>query len=359
MNAASPQPTCPVCGEPIAREPVAREHLFDFLLCECKRCGAFRYLRPALKSPNFNDVRHLVSAWIQRQNRAGVRTPLVPADTRDAESMNKWFEQLKYAGFPQTVTEKLDALLKAYGDIVKDGISTASIATHQHPELISLIAARDHDELTELSRLLHELNYIEFSSFRRDFVAYPEAESVIIKADGWRRIDEMSKAPGGTDSALIAMWFHEHTAAYREACIMALRSCGYKPLIVDQSDFNGFIMDQILALMRTSRFVVADFTCLPEQVQGESVKCGVRGGVYWEAGVAFGMNKPVIHTCEDSEDSRRRLHFDVTQYRTLYWRPDELTGDVGDLTAPIANPNFAERLAQHILGTIGRGNYTE
>jgi hypothetical protein len=49
--------------------------------------------------------------------------------------------------------------------------------------------------------------------------------------------------------------------------------------------------DVIVAEIRRSRFLVADFTCEPGKV---------RGGVYFEAGFARGLNIPIIWTCRDT-----------------------------------------------------------
>jgi hypothetical protein len=345
---SSTHPVCPICGSEIASNPVPLQSLVDVYACQCRRCGDFRYSPYALGSAHFSSVRHLVSAWIRRQIKAGIEHPFVPPDTRDAASIDNWFSSLQYAGFPRTVTEKLDALLQAYADIIEDEIGKV-IKPHLYPHLVSEIAAKSGDEIGSLNRLLHQLNYIDFSG----------GTNLTIKADGWNRIDQMRRNVKLSDFAFIAMWFHPCTTEYRAATSRAVEYCGYKPVIVDESDFNGFIMDQVIALIRQSRFLIADFTCKPEVQEGDVVNQGVRGGVYWEAGLAFGMDKPVIHTCEDSEDSKRRIHFDVAQYRMLYWKCDELTTEIRDLTQPLPNPRFAERLAQHILATIGKGNYTQ
>jgi hypothetical protein len=49
--------------------------------------------------------------------------------------------------------------------------------------------------------------------------------------------------------------------------------------------------DEIIAEIRRSRFLVADFTCEPEKV---------RGGVYFETCFAMGLNIPIIWTCKDT-----------------------------------------------------------
>jgi hypothetical protein len=116
-------------------------------------------------------------------------------------------------------------------------------------------------------------------------------------------------------------------------------------------------MDQVITFIRQARFVVADFTSGPEEVEGEKVKGGARGGVYWEAGFGYGLGKPVIHTAEDSDDTRRRIHFDVDQYNTIFWRPDELTEEIRDLTTVGRDATFPEQLAMRILALVGRGSY--
>jgi hypothetical protein len=67
--------------------------------------------------------------------------------------------------------------------------------------------------------------------------------------------------------------------------------------------------DEILSEIRRSRFLVADFTCEPGKV---------RGGVYFEAGFAMGLNIPIIWTCRDG--SLKDLHFDTRQYPHIVWK---------------------------------------
>jgi hypothetical protein len=67
--------------------------------------------------------------------------------------------------------------------------------------------------------------------------------------------------------------------------------------------------DEIIAAIRKSSFLVADFTCEPQKV---------RGGVYFEAGFAMGLNIPIIWTCK--ETSMSDLHFDTRQYPHIVWK---------------------------------------
>jgi hypothetical protein len=115
-------------------------------------------------------------------------------------------------------------------------------------------------------------------------------------------------------------------------------------------------MNQVISLIRQSRFLVADFTSRPEIENDGKVKNGVRGGVYWEAGMAYGLGRPVIHTCEDHSESKSRIHFDVNQYNTIFWKEVELSTEIRSLDQLRTNPNFAEKLAARILATVGKGS---
>jgi nucleoside 2-deoxyribosyltransferase len=83
---------------------------------------------------------------------------------------------------------------------------------------------------------------------------------------------------------------------------------------IDAKEHVNKIDDEILAEIRRSKFLVADFTCETQKV---------RGGVYFEAGFAMALRKPVIWTCKQS--SIDDLHFDTRQYNHIAWSsPDEL-----------------------------------
>jgi hypothetical protein len=72
----------------------------------------------------------------------------------------------------------------------------------------------------------------------------------------------------------------------RVAIEAAVTRAGYRPMRIDGHEYIGGIMDEIIARIRESRFVVADLT-------------HNRGGVYYEAGFAFGLGIPVIPTCRN------------------------------------------------------------
>lgn len=73
-------------------------------------------------------------------------------------------------------------------------------------------------------------------------------------------------------------------------------------------EHNNNICDEIIAEIRRSKFLIADFT-------------GQRGGVYFEAGFAYGLGLPVIWTCK--KDDVSNLHFDINHYNFILWEKSE------------------------------------
>lgn len=149
-----------------------------------------------------------------------------------------------------------------------------------------------------------------------------------ISPSGYEHIESLRSGNVTSASGFCAMWFSsEVTHIWTDAIKPAINAAGYDAVRVDGVEHNNKIDDEILANIRASRFVIADFT-------------GERGGVYFEAGFAMGLGRPVIWTVRD--DQLAKVHFDNRQYNFIVWKPDELE-------------DFAKRLQLRIEATIGRG----
>ena len=120
------------------------------------------------------------------------------------------------------------------------------------------------------------------------------------------------------------MWFHgSMDAPYGEGIEPALLDCGLKAHRVDREHPTQKIDDHIMAEIRRSRFVVVDLTCPIITQEGQAPFLNARGGVYFEAGFALGLGKPVIWCAR--KEMVDLLHFDIRQYPFLLWaNPAEL-----------------------------------
>lgn len=105
--------------------------------------------------------------------------------------------------------------------------------------------------------------------------------------------------------------------AYEKGMRAAVETdCGLHLLRVDREHFTDKICDHIIADIRRSQFVIADFTLQ-------------RGGVYFEAGFALGLGRSVIFTCRDEDMGK--VHFDTRQYPHIIWAtPSELRAKLTD-----------------------------
>lgn len=136
-----------------------------------------------------------------------------------------------------------------------------------------------------------------------------------ITPNGWQQVFKNQQTLN-SKKVFIAMQFKwedeliEKKIKFIEALKIGCAECGYEAEIVSQ-DHADQITDRIVAEIKASKFVIADFTYNNQ-------------GAYYEAGLARGFGKKVIHTVmkghsDDSNDSRKRLHFDIRQINYLEW----------------------------------------
>lgn len=145
---------------------------------------------------------------------------------------------------------------------------------------------------------------------------------------GHELLEKLRTGNSESQIGFCAMWFDDDIRLlWTEAIESAIRAAGYEPKRIDQHEHTNRIDDEIVAMIRRSRFVVADFT-------------GQRGGVYFEAGFALGLGLRVIWLCR--EDELPKLHFDTRQYNFLAWKPGEFE-------------DLAKRLRNRIEATLGQG----
>ncbi len=133
--------------------------------------------------------------------------------------------------------------------------------------------------------------------------------SFSISPKGWERIEHMSQSGVDSKQAFVAMWFDPKMDTFFDEGIKpAIKKAGFKCRCMNSHEHNNKICDEIVAEIRKSRFIIADFT-------------GHRGGVYFEAGYAMGMGLPVIWLVPEKD--KDKLHFDTRQFNHIIYKSAE------------------------------------
>lgn len=202
---------------------------------------------------------------------------------------------------PAFLTEKLYKILLFIFKKTNIVGSNVIISPNDYP----IIFAVNKEEFLYVIRLLKEMRYIEipYDPKGGDWVS---SLSVRLDVKGWEKIEElMQKNPVVGNQCFVAMWFDDSMKdAWENGFKPGIEEAKYKPIKIDMVPHNEQITDKIIAEIRQSRIMVADFS-------------GQRGGVYFEAGFALGLKKPVIWSCQ--KKYIKKCHFDTRQYNHIVW----------------------------------------
>ncbi len=316
--------TCPICKNAEAKKE-GESFKEDASKWNCPQCGAFKISRHAeVNLRNINDShRWKVSAWLVQYSPEMLTANDVdaalgaepPSIHQRAMQMLRWLSN-RYNVGQKFVLAKLGTW-KPYED--KPGSSSrfqGGFITN-----LPIMPVGWCKTVAEMEFLITEVLCNEMKLLQRD-----DTHQYQISPKGWLTLEGVPNA--SSQIGFCAMWFGDEVKAlWAEAIEPAIRESGYEPLRIDGKQHNGKIDDEIVASIRSSRFVVADYT-------------GSRGGVYYEAGLAHGLGIPVIFMCR--EDHLKDIHFDVRQYNCIVWKDDELQKARSDLK-------------NRILATLGQG----
>jgi len=122
----------------------------------------------------------------------------------------------------------------------------------------------------------------------------------VLTLEGISRCEKLQINSIDSKQGFVAMWFKDSMLDIFDKYIKrAISDAGYDPFIIPMKEHNDDICDNIIAEIRKSKFLIADFT-------------GQRGGAYFEAGFAYGLGLPVIWTCcEDWFNTTVKIEIDV------------------------------------------------
>lgn len=274
---------CKVCGTKSAENHVSDGDYYDQT---CDVCGHFRITGSAAATEWTGDnCLQKLRGHIHRFNCSN-QIPIL-----NSEGIKAIIE----APFP-TVSERAGYLLKQVHAETKYLGAKIEVL---HKKYLGITYSLVDSDIRFLSDYLHSEGLVQTYKSTTSL-------SLSLTPQGFAQVETYKSL--GTPfarTAFVAMWFApEVQAAYDIGIKTAIKNCGYEPIRIDEVHHHEKIDDKILRSIQEADFVVADLT-------------GHRGGVYFEAGFAIALNKPVIWSCRT--DCFDNAHFDVNHYHIIKW----------------------------------------
>ena len=268
-----------------------------------------------------NKLRARLTTLLVDQHRLGVRFPEVTTGLIDTAISKS----------PLPIHERADRLLRYIEQRSRTIGQHVDLNRHSrdqsyptdpygHPKLPSLpsnpvnLEAMAWSESVSAEEVEFLADFLNEKGWTREVI--PQSLLLQLTVEGHSRVADQQVAIQSS-RAFVAMWFDESMdEAYQKGTKPAIENVGYEPFKINDKPDVDKIDDEIIGEIRRSRFLVADFT------HGAQ---GARGGVYYEAGFAYGLGLHVVRSCRKDIIDKNELHFDVRQHYHVVWETvDEL-----------------------------------
>jgi nucleoside 2-deoxyribosyltransferase len=291
--------TCPICGTIYIE--FRSDPNRDIHHATCSNCGKYLVTEEGAgvlaHDQGVRAKRYLLSGVVRNASERGQKLEITSYTIRDL---------IESAPVPKSPIEVVDRVLPLIAERTPEFGKAATLRANDYP----LFYLRSPDELRGVTEAAFERGLTRSEPSGNDLAIW-------LTVKGWERVQELRDKQPLTRQAFVAMHFDPTLKPlYDDAIKLALKETGYSPLRIDEVHHNDKIDDRIVAELRRSGLVVADFT-------------NHRGGVYFEAGYALGRGIPVIWTCR--EDDVQHAHFDTRQFNHITWAtPEELRAKLRD-----------------------------
>ena len=292
---------CPIWKTP-AR--VSADANMALLVDSERACGAYRIgINLAVHLGTTTDIddsaRARLTTMLVDQRNIGDLWPQVTADMLNQAKNRR----------PLSVYERADRLLKYMAEkrsmgqrlykIPEDSLAWSE-SINENEQAVIL------DYLIRNNRVSRDICIDESSPELAEYYCYQ------VTLEGYHYLETMDTS-ADSSRAFVAMWFDDEMNDARDyGIIPAIEEAGYSAFLVNAEHFSEKISDKIFAEIRRSKFLIADFS--------HKKRGTMRGSVYFEAGFASGLGKPVIYLCRRGS----RLAFDTNHYPHIIWNQQGL-----------------------------------
>lgn len=263
---------------------------------DCPVCGKYMYSNLVSEDPNLSEEnKHRLQAVIRERNIKGFPPDFIVVSKVHAPNAITLGELLSQ--YPETSSEMINRTILNLSRLTKHPCDVVSLRLSDY----AVLFGRNIDDMNRMAKFLEYQGYIDQGGATESF-------EISITPHGWTKIEELEKRYIESRQVFVAMWFDEQMDVIWEKGIKQAiqdKEVGdFRALRIDLEEHNEKICDRIIAEIRLSSFVIADFT-------------GDRGGVYYEAGYAKGLGLPVIWIVR--KDWLDKVHFDTRQYNHIVY----------------------------------------
>lgn len=300
---------CPVCSEELAA-PAGEVFETSAKQYQCPNCGAYELSfegqtvlpQVQLEAPQKLPIlSHAIRVMSREEGPPHISLELVQR-ILDATSMPTPIEQL------ENLILWIGGNMKAFGESVRLDPKTDRAAA----------GAANLENFVALGQELVDRGWFDGS---------PTMAGIIpgrLTLAGWQQYEALRQGRSESRMAFMAMPFGDaQLDMVFSACFKpAVKLAGFDLRRLDESPPAGLIDDRLRVEIRRCRFTIADLTY-------------ENRGVYWEAGFAEGLGKPVIYTCEKGYLDEHKTHFDTNHHLTIGWAASELEAATAALVTTI------------------------
>lgn len=284
------QVNCPICNNLSKEEPTNRDgyHLI------CPKCGEYfisQSLESMLQYEHNKKYNYKISSWISEQNKIFDNIPHLVSTNLDTIKNQR----------EKTIKEKFDCFMKTISSL-----NTGQIYQFNFNHCYIY----DDNELGIFYQKALDNKYIN-GTIQKYLDGSLSMMYQGICFDGLEYIESLAQTNENSKNIFAAFYFTKELQSIFDNDVKEIieeLGLNYTRVSSSTTDTNKTINDEIIGKIKSSKIVIADFS-------------GQRNSVYFEAGLAMGLNIPVIWTCKKEEE--KELSFDTRQYPHILWETKE------------------------------------
>ena len=281
---------CKICDT----ELVSSENFTDKYFFNCANCGKYFLIDSLSMDIDLFDDRkkdfYKVSSYINEQNNQFKKQPEID------------YDKLK------VILNMKDKKIKEKFDLMMIYLSNIKESRLLNKQILVKCWMKDTNELELLINKAITQNLIE-AELDKSFGGYRYPVLKHLTFDGIEYIEELEERNKDSMNIFVAFNFKDELIEVFENQVKeAIEETGFTYTIVNQETtaHDQKISDEIVAKIKSSRMIIADFT-------------NNSTNVYFEAGLAMGLRIPVIWTCKKGHE----FSFDTGQFPHITWETPE------------------------------------